>query len=171
MTEPPREMIDIAVSMARKSPCANSKRGAVVFDPKAISGRDGHPVVFGVGYNGAPLGRCDASPECIRDCAKRCVHAEARALRSLRESPASDDIDRYDMLHVKIGDHGYLVAGGGPSCWQCSREILESGIAGMWLFEIRAPLPGRSDPSEVWVRYTPLEFHQATLKACGIYDP
>lgn len=60
-----------------------------------------------------------------------------------------------EMLHVKIDTSGKLVAGGGPSCWQCSRDALEARIAVVWLYEERAIGPQ-------WRQYTAEEFHRVT---------
>jgi hypothetical protein len=64
-----------------------------------------------------------------------------------------------ELVHVKVVD-GLVVAGGGPSCWQCSRLALEVAVAAVWLYEI--------DNGPRWRRYTAEEFHRATLVACGL---
>lgn len=128
MTAPPDVAIAEALQTAALSPCAKSKRGVVAY------ARTDPPRVIGVGFNGPPRDiRCDGSWSCQADCGKRCVHAEVRAIRDL---PTTPTLRRWIVLvHVKIGEDGRLVAGGGPSCWQCSREILDVGIGGVWLFE------------------------------------
>lgn len=131
---PMLEAVDLAAQMARRSPCAKSKRGVVVYDPTK-------PLSFGVpgyGFNGPPepIG-CDGSERCRATCGKRCVHAEVRALRKaiVQVQRLNYETRELHLVHVKIGADGELVAGGGPSCWQCSREIVDVGIDVVWLFE------------------------------------
>lgn len=133
-----------AVGTAMRSPCAKSKRGVVIFKGT---------YVLAAGYNHPPSPmRCDASPECYEACGKICVHAEVAALRCL-----SSCAENLEMLHVKVID-GVAVPSGPPSCWQCSREILDSGqFSRVWLLHERG-----------LVAYTPLEFHEATLRHHGL---
>lgn len=128
MTAPPNVAIARALDAAGLSPCAKSQRGVVAY----VTGTDGSPQVISRGFNGPPgLLPCDGSPSCRTDCAKRCVHAESRAVRDLVHHRTPQ---RIHLVHVKAVD-GELVAGAGPSCWQCSREILDIGIGGVWLYE------------------------------------
>lgn len=55
------------------------------------------------------------------------------------------------MLHIKTVD-GAAVPSAGPSCLECSKLILEAGVAEMWLFLETG-----------WTRYSAREFHTATL--------
>jgi deoxycytidylate deaminase len=123
MQSPPEHVIAEAVAQAKCSPCAKSKRGAVVFDAF-------HKVV-GIGYNHQPEGfACDGSEFCKSACPRLCLHAEDVAIRGL-----DPDYSGYglDLVHVKVVDSA-LVPGGPPSCWQCSRVIAQIGCA-VWLFE------------------------------------
>lgn len=174
-TAPPDVVIAAAESAARESPCAKSARGAVIYEPAGAVYTSMRIVT--VGYNGPPSPiTCDGSPSCRRDCGKRCVHAEARAVRGLtpddREWPGPT-FGHLELVHVKLGEDGRLVAGGPPICWQCSREILDVGIGAVWLFE-RVPAAfsstGKIVPSHgVWRRYTAEEFHRVTIKNCEVY--
>lgn len=188
MITPPAEAIRRAELAAAKSPCAKSKRGVVTFTESATTFKRGIGTikivaVIGEGWNGPPDPLvCDASVGCRRDCRKRCVHAEMRALRS------GTDWHRriyapIDLLHVKIGEDGKLVGSeGGPSCWQCSREILDSGIiARVWLYEYDPPdvreawerwyrdEPQRDVGPASWCSYTAEEFHRITLLNTGVH--
>lgn len=156
MPSPPGLILDAAIDAARRSPCAKSKRGCVVF-PSDLDG------FVGVGWNGMPSDApCSDDDFCRARCGERCVHAEVRAIRdAFRTLGDSEGMDNFEMLHVKIVD-GALVAGGGPSCWRCSAQILDAGIAAMWLFE-KQPLHPGSGPS--WVRYSALDFHDISLVA------
>jgi deoxycytidylate deaminase len=160
MTSPPDAMIARAVAAATLSPCAKSKRGAVVYYPKAA-------LVLGEGHNGQPDPfLCRDSAGCRESCAKLCVHAESRAIAAaiasatkLRAKPPV--LAETHLLHAKVVD-GQLVTSGGPSCWQCSRDVVEHKIDGVWLYE--------DDGSRFygWRFYTAIQFHAATLDACGL---
>lgn len=130
MNMPPSLAIEAARASAVWSPCAKSKRGASLFCVAA----NGAEVLVAVGFNGQPEGfSCTGTEACRRDCAKLCVHAEQRALQQL----GCDDRDGnaiVELVHVKVVD-GLVVSGGPPSCWQCSRLVVEAGIRGVWLFE------------------------------------
>jgi deoxycytidylate deaminase len=181
---PPDWAIKIALSEARRSPCAKSKRGAVLF----LDDRETGSLLLGIGFNGPALGSCDGSESCRTSCSKRCVHAEARAVRWAGRAG--------ELVHVKIDERGELAPGGGPSCWQCSREILDAGCKGVWLYE-KTPdgwcphadvaaadcwacqghageLDRHGDLPIVlarWRYYTATDFHRLTMAACEIHDP
>ncbi len=135
----------LAVRAARRSPCAKSQRGAVIW--KRLAGI----VVPGWNHPPEPMS-CSGSLHCREHCNKFCVHAEADAI--LR---AGVDLQGCEMLHVKVVD-GEPVPSGGPSCWQCSRLILQSGIKTMWL--LHDGLRG----------YDAHEFHLLTLHECGLLE-
>jgi hypothetical protein len=190
---PPDFAIRAAVEAGKRSPCAKSKRGAAVFNPE-----DPDPFVFGVGWNAQPEPfACTGSEACRASCGKLCVHAEARAIRGLGSAIAL--ARRLELVHAKVVDGG-LVGGGGPSCWQCSREVLDVGLAGVWLYEdVGAICDARDEAGTIcssaehthagdvtcaswrttgahpnggeWRRYTAEVFHRATLQACGIGAP
>lgn len=60
------------------------------------------------------------------------------------------------MLHVKVVE-GIGVPSGLPSCWQCSREILVSGLSWFWLFH-----------DDGLKKYSPVDFHEQTLRNVGL---
>lgn len=168
--QPPPFAIEAALAEARKSPCAKSRRGAAVYG-KPHRGADMSMV--GVGHNAPALGSCRGTEECRRECAKLCVHAEANAIRGAAALVAERGVfggETLHLVHVKLGADGKLAAGGGPSCWQCSKEILHAGIAGVWLFQEHphaAAYEGEA-PAPAWRYYGAVEFHRETLKACGL---
>jgi deoxycytidylate deaminase len=135
-----------AVYFANRSPCAKSKRGVVIFNESGICA---------AGYNAPPEPFvCTGDNDCRDACGKTCVHAEQAALleydgHGLRGQP--------QMLHVKTVD-GVAVPSGPPSCWQCSKLILASGIvSGIWLLH------------EDGLRlYDPVTFHRMTLQYCSL---
>lgn len=178
---PPPDLIAHAVRMAQRSPCAKSKRGAVVYDaaayktpegmehPRSLAGR---PRVLGAGHNGMPYPfACGGS--CGKACSPLCMHAEQRAVRvAEREGHDLIAIGSCDLIHVKVVG-GVLVAGGGPSCWECSKLVVESGIAAVWLYEEQPARPapagsGGIRPPSLWRRYPAIDFHIATARACEL---
>lgn len=185
----PAAALERAIAAARMSPCQKSKRGSAVFR------LDFYPsetiaVVIGAGFNGQPPPwRCDGT--CKRDayeggpsiCSLVCHHAEQRAIAlalvSLdRDGNPNDMLLEHDIVHIKVDGDGQPVAGGGPSCIQCSTAILDAKLAGVWLLEMTHPEVdghllerGVLQPGEVraiWRRYTAETFHDATLLACKL---
>lgn len=145
------EALERAIRVARDGPCQKSRRGVVVWH--------GNTAFFGWNHPPKPF-VCDGSAECKAACGKVCVHAEAHAiLATTKGNPDPWFLDGAEMLHVKVVD-GKAVPSGEPSCWQCSRLILEAGISGMWLLH-----------EEGLRRYTAEEFHQLTLEHCGFPSP
>ena len=136
-----------AILLAQRSPCFKSQRGVVVF-------RRGKGYVGG-GFNAPPKPFvCGRNIECTRNCNKLCVHAEQAALLDAeRHQYEGPDLE---LLHVKAV-LGHPVPSGPPSCWQCSRLILERQVGAVWLLH------------EDGLRsYTAAEFHEATLRTCGL---
>lgn len=140
MNAPPDYVIEAARLAALESPCAKSKRGVVLFNredhdrfEKNYPGRGNHQLAIASrGFNGPPTGfSCTQDYSCRGNCAKLCMHAEARAIYA---AGALDDVCDLELVHVKVVD-GAVVPAGGPSCWQCSRLVVEVGLRGVWLFE------------------------------------
>ena len=138
--------LEAAVEAAKRSPCAKSQRGVVLFHRE-----EG---IVGSGFNHPPTPfACDGSEACRAACNKLCIHAENAALRDYlwhRQEAAVHPRD-IEMLHVKAVD-GKAVPSGPPSCWQCSRLILDAGLKSMWLLH-----------EEGLQAYDPEEFHRLTL--------
>lgn len=122
-------MIEHALRTAARSPC-RSKRGVVIYSMRAREPR-------GEGYNGPPSDlTCPGRSLCEGTCGQRSVHAEVRALRDALRHGAVYGAGPYDLIHVELATHGGVVACVGPSCWQCSREVLDVGfVDGVWLYE------------------------------------
>lgn len=151
--EPPPGFVERAVAASRQSPCAKSKRGVVIW--KSLGANKTR--IVGRGVNEPAIGVCDGSVGCRQACAKICVHAEQAAI--LEADLTQVAVGGFDMLHIKTVD-GLPVAGGPPSCHECSKLIVASGIGHMWLLE---------EARGGWVRYTAREFHEATLENCGLH--
>jgi len=146
-----RDALVIAVEAARTSPCQKSKRGVVIWR------RGGG--ILSTGFNHPAHGTCDGSESCRRDCSKTCIHAEQDAMwEASRYGKAIQDVE---MLHVKVID-GNPVPSGPPSCWQCSKMLVNSGIKAMWLLE-------EVDGEPTLKQYTTLGFHRLTLINCGLH--
>jgi deoxycytidylate deaminase len=174
MSAPPSYAIECARRVALRSPCAKSKRGVVLFtwEAKPEIDRDILVVLPGEAFNGPPPGfSCTGSDACRRDCAKLCMHAEQRAIL-YGFGRVAGRIAGCDLLHVKVVN-GEVVPGGGPSCWQCSRLVVEVGLRGVWLYELvgdvnEPRLLGTDEKRGLWIFYTAEECHRETLRACGI---
>lgn len=146
---PNQSYITAAVEAARQSPCAKSKRGVVIWRHWE---RFGITTTLATAFNAPPRPfTCTGSTTCRGVCNKVAVHAEERAILRVGTNAAGAE-----LLHIKVRD-GEPVASGGPSCWQCSRMILEAGIAGVWLLHEKG-----------WRRYLAEEFHRLTLENCGM---
>lgn len=154
------EALALATIVGADSPCAKSKRGAVIFCR--------HLGLLAVGNNHPPDGfRCDGSEACHANCNKLCEHAEADALAQLMQElqVRRDEFAmlgevigemRPEMLHVKVVD-GKAVASGEPSCWQCSRHVINFKMTAFWLLH-----------EDGLRRYEPDEFHEHTLRNRGL---
>lgn len=153
----PLGMADAAVAAARESGCAKSQRGAVAFDTWTDK-------IVGVGSNAPAVGECTGSDRCREICAKVCVHAEMAALRRVRFGhrrgrplKVGRKSDSIDIVHAKVVG-GELVPGGGPSCWQCARDLRhDTRVSAVWLFH-----------EDGWRRYPIAEFYDLTMAACGL---
>jgi deoxycytidylate deaminase len=170
---PPDIAIRAAVEAGSRSPCAKSKRGAVVFSPYRNR--------LGVGCNAQPAPfTCTNDERCRAYCSRLCEHAEHRAIRDALCTISEVSLAGYEaqLVHAKVVD-GALVAGGGPSCWQCSREVLSVGLDGVWLYKLPTVAEANAegvthmdDPRFLglarWRYYTAEDFHRATLAECRI---
>lgn len=136
----------MAIRAAMKSTCAKSRRGVVIIGI-------GNEVVS-LGQNGPPVPfHCARNEVCRASCNKVAVHAEERAIVVVSRRAMYGA----DLVHVKVNADGKAVTSGPPSCWQCSRMILEAGIARVWLKHERG-----------WTAYPAAEFHAVTLMNCGL---
>lgn len=187
---PPGFAIAAAETAAAMSPCAKSRRGAAFYQAThdmgdgtelarqtRVDGYNGPPWVWSRDQSGDQPSRemaCDASEACRRDCAKRCLHAEERALLALATTRLLDNPSDLRLVHVKIGADGRVVPGKGPSCTDCSKKILDMGIGGIWLFEKQSGLWYRDgklgDPPGRWAYYPAEEFHAISSSATGLYQ-
>lgn len=190
--QPPPWVLEAARVEAMKSPCQKSKRGAAIYSidecDDILEGRDVSRAAFlgipykadryksqsivDVAHNAPPNGwGCSGSEACRRNCGKLCRHAEERAILAAGILTRCENLA---MVHVKVVD-GVVVAGGPPSCWQCSRLIADCGIRGIWLYEKRFEAAEDMHPAAVgrelepaWKFYDARVFHTLTLAHEGI---
>jgi hypothetical protein len=120
-----------------ESPC-RSKRGVV------ISSKDGRLISSGFNHQPFPF-QCDGSEHCKRNCGKTAIHAEQSAILA-----AHEPVTNAWMLHAKA-KHGKPCASMAPSCLECSKLILASGISWMHLLHdpVAQMLPGAEVVGEV----------------------
>ena len=176
-TTPPQRAIDAAVAASKQSPCQKSQRGAAIYvdrpSPFDI-------IVTAANWNRPPKSfMCSGTESCRRDCNRTCSHAEQTAIASALVTEGGGYLAGYTLIHAKT-INGELVSGGGPSCWQCSRLVVEVELEGVWLYEdvvdrVPADAPAgmqawRPVHRDVWRYYTAAEFHRATLKACDLHN-
>lgn len=131
--------LGMAIQASLRSPC-KSKRGVVIWNRQTglvSEGCNAPPIPF----------KCDGTDACKASCSKTAVHAEQAAILAI---PAEQEYP-LEMIHVKTVN-GEAVPSDKPSCWQCSKLILQSKIQYMWLLK-----------EEGLVRYTAEEFHKQTL--------
>ncbi len=161
----PVSFVERAVDVAMRSPC-RSKRGVVI-----AAGID----ILSTGFNHQPAPfLCDGSEECKLRCGKTAVHAEQSAILGLVFTLPPNSW----MLHVKAKD-GEPCASLAPSCLECSKLILFSGIE--WMYLLHDPsaqlLPGaekvgavrglRADSTmgDLEIRrYSAVQFHYLTAE-------
>jgi deoxycytidylate deaminase len=149
MKTPLQAVIDTAIEAAKRSTCRKSQRGVVIFRPASSL----LPKYRGCNHPPPPF-TCDGSAACREHCNKLCVHAEVDALKEFR---CYDRSGWWDLLHAKVVD-GTIVPSGPPSCWQCSREIVDDdSITHVWLLH-----------EDGWRRYSTVEFHKLTLQHHGL---
>ena len=141
-----KEALKEAVKAATNSNCT-SKRGVVIWHREYG--------LMSSGWNAPPKPLiCDGSEACRANCAKTALHAEQMALLGMLQY--YEPISECEMIHVKIIDGEALISDK-PSCWQCSKLILASGLKSMWLFQ-----------AEGLVEYSVLDFHDKTLINCDL---
>jgi hypothetical protein len=97
------------------------------------------------------------------------MHAEARAVISAMTFVNAKGGGGFPaLLHTEIDEHGNLTAGGGPSCWQCSKLIVDVGfVTGVWLYQ-RAFAAGPRDHQTAWRWHKAGDFHRITAATCRI---
>lgn len=144
-----QEALYYATHAAMQSTC-QSKRGVVLWH-REIG-------IISIGWNEPPLPwKCDGSDACKAICSKTAIHAEQAALiKAFGWNNDDFPLSACEMLHVKIVKN-QAVYSDKPSCWQCSKLILFTGLKAMWLYH-----------DDGLKSYTPEEFHKLTLENCNL---
>lgn len=180
--QPPQWVVDMARDVALgvgayplsqpRLVCHKSQRGVVLYNPErererltagetlATVNREWIAVASGRNGPPHPFVCASGSLECRARCNKYCVHAEDRAIRA---ALGADDVHDLELVHVKVLD-GQVVDGGPPSCWQCSRTILDVNLRGVWLYETEH----LGNAGKGWIFRTAEAFHYETLRNCGL---
>lgn len=153
MTELPAPLIDRAISVAKHSPCVKSRRGAVTFLRRGELPLSFVTIELAAGFNTPPPPFvCLRNAECRDQCRYVAVHAEQMAILATSYYDRSGS----EIVHVEIDDAGKLGPRGFPSCLECSKLILMSGISHVWLVG--------HDGTQSW---TAQAFHDETLRNKG----
>ncbi len=120
--------LDIARTVAERSPCLRKKYGAIIVKDD---------VIVSTGYNGAPRGRknCSDINFCMRDKLNiprgeryelcRSVHAEANAIIAAARERMLGATIYMVCVDPASGD----IVGGTSSCMMCKRQIINAGIS------------------------------------------
>lgn len=130
-----------AVSEATLSPCAKSRRGAVVF-------KDGQ--ILGKGNNSPKDDKFCIPPICYPICSEYCDHAEANALKDAISK--GRDVEGASMFHIKVKGRAPVVSDD-LSCLKCSTLVCEANIGEFILYQ-----------SSGFVAYPTEEFDKLTRK-------
>lgn len=155
----PHGIARAVVDAANTAPCAKSRRGVVVFcrsrdlrvERRGVPANA--PVVLATASNGPPGGwSCDG--KCRDACGQVAMHAEQRAI--LAALQAGYRVKGADVVHVKTVD-GRAVPSGVPSCLACSKFMVETKIARVWLYQ------ARNGGAGAWYVWSAEAFHVATL--------
>lgn len=133
--------LELASRETENSPCAKEKRGVVIVNEGEIVGR---------GTNAPPLSfRCEPD-YCGESCRVPAVHAEMNALFNAWHN--GNNVEGGIMYHAKV-ENGILQNSRKPRCADCSKHILQAGIAGFVLKH-----------EEGLALYDTKEFHKISLE-------
>jgi len=115
--ETAQHWIKLAAEETKNSRCSKSNRGVVIVKDDIT--------LLGKGTNNPP-GKVECLTErCYEICNEYAVHAEQNAIiEALRNGK---NIEGTRMYHVKV-KNDEIKYSGGPSCVQCSKLVLETGI-------------------------------------------
>ena len=139
------------VREAIAGPCRKSRRGALLLADNMLE----------VGVNRRADGRpCTGSAECRAACAQICNHAEEAAVVAAMRRRAR--LENVHVLHVAIGEDDKPRSDKiTPSCITCSRLMLAAGVSVVWLW-------GLTGARHEWCPWPIRDFHEATLRNCGL---
>jgi len=109
--------MEVAVRTAENSPCRTDKRGVIIV-------KDGK--LIGKGFNAPPIPfKCEPN-YCGDSCRVPAVHGEMNAIFDAANN--SYDVKGARMYHAKV-EKGILQDSRKPRCADCSKHVLQAGIA------------------------------------------
>lgn len=146
-----QHIIDAATEEARRSPCAKSKRGAVVFKNGKILGLDNnHP----------NLPHTCIPDACMNFCAFYTTHAERGACQDAIAK--GNNINGASILHMKIKNNE-IIPVDTAECFDCSSYLVRLRARGVYIAEL---ILMHVDENQVLFRgYTIDEFFQNSRSA------
>jgi deoxycytidylate deaminase len=130
----------IAAKIAETSPCKREKRGVIIVKSS---------IIIGTGVNSPPCPFQCEPDYCGESCRVPAVHAEMNAILNVENRHYLEGAVLY---HAKIDEEGVLQNSRKPRCADCSKHILQAGIAGVVLKH-----------EEGYVFYDSREFHLISL--------
>lgn len=117
-------IIDVAIDEARRSPCAKSKRGAVVFKDGQILGRD---------HNHPNIPHTCVPDVCMNYCSFYTTHAERGACQD--GIFRGNNLDGASILHMKI-KNGLVKPVEKAECLDCSSYLMKLRSSGIYIVEL-----------------------------------
>lgn len=111
--------MDRAVEQAASAGCGKDRRGVVIIK---------HGALIGYGANGPPPGFPCVPGYCKEICSTYSVHAEMRAIARAVKDGHGIELQGSRMYHARTIDTK-LADSRKPRCAQCSKHLIEFGIA------------------------------------------
>lgn len=150
--KPPSTLPEITSALARAAlaaPCAKDSRAAALVSPGGL--------LLTLANNGPPFGfRCTRDAACAATCGRGAVHAEMRALLGVELASRANA----DMFHLRVDATGEPQPSRSPRCVDCTKHMLDAGVAALWLWH------GRDNG---WKRYPMVEAHALSAAARGVH--
>ena len=110
--------MEVAIEIAKQSPCERDKRGVVTVNENSEIGR---------GFNAPPPGFICESKYCTLSCKDYTIHAEMNAIADATKKGNGQRIVGARMYHARV-ENGFLVESRKPRCYQCSKHLVAFGL-------------------------------------------
>ncbi|MCL5784735.1 MAG: hypothetical protein M1142_05295 [Patescibacteria group bacterium] len=117
-------IIDAATEEAKRSPCAKSKRGAIVFKDGQILGRD---------HNHPNIPHTCVPDVCMSYCSVYTTHAERGACQDAIFK--GNNLDGASILHMKV-KKGLVMPVEQAQCLDCSSYLMKLRSSGIYIIEL-----------------------------------
>ncbi len=137
-----QQYLQRCLELSAQSPCCRDKRGVVIV-------HDG--VILGEGVNGPPRGFECSEEYCGDSCRVTAVHAEMRAI--INAGARGNRVEGAVMYHARV-EGGKIIPSRQPRCADCSKHIVEAGLAAFVL----------QHEKEGITVYSANEFHRRSLE-------